>query len=192
MIPFFRSTCFVALLTLVVVNCAAQSESSRDTFVTEFNWTIKIPAGFEALAKSDVEKMKNRGMDALEKTVGAEITDYSTLIFSFRSNIFDYFEANYQHFDTKVDGNYEETSRLLGDVIYETFRTQMPDAKIDTARSVEMIDNLEFLKFHMKIVLSPKATLNMLMYDKLFENKFLTLNIMYIDEEKGEQLISAW
>ena len=99
--------------------------------------------------------------------------------------------ADYQPFDTEFD-NYIESCEAVNEMLYETFRAQMPDAKIDTTRTVENIDNLEFQTIKFKIEYPNKMVMNMLMFSRLFGDKEFTVNIMYMDQLKGEQMLDSW
>ena len=63
---------------------------------------------------------------------------------------------------------------------------------IDSASTVELVDNLEFQKFKIKIELPNKMVLNLVMFSRLFNKKELSVNIMYVDNEKGTQMLNAW
>ena len=68
----------------------------------------------------------------------------------------------------------------------------MPGIKIDTTRTVEKIDNLEFQNFKMKVIYPNQMVLNVSMYSRLFKNKEFSVNIMYVDDKKGQQMLQAW
>ena len=108
--------------------------------------------------------MQNKGADAIEKTFEGEIINQSKTIFVFKSDQLNYFESNYQPFDVSIDGDYLESCKNVNEVLIETFKAQMPNAKIDTITTVEKIDNLEFQVFKMKIEYPNKMILNLLMY----------------------------
>ena len=68
----------------------------------------------------------------------------------------------------------------------------MPGIKIDTISTVEKIDNLEFQKFKMKIVYPNKMVFNVIMYSRLFGKREFSVNIMYVDDRKGQLMLEAW
>ncbi len=80
----------------------------------------------------------------------------------------------------------------VNNILYETFKAQMQDIKIDTSRAVEKIDNLEFQTFKMKIAYPNKMVLNLIMYSRLFDKKEFTVNIMYVDNKMGQLMMDAW
>ena len=110
----------------------------------------------------------------------------------FKSDQLNYFESNYQPFDIAIDGNYLESCKDVNNILYETFKTQMPDIKIDSTSTIEKIDNLEFQTFKMKVEYPNKMVLNVLMFSRLFDKKEFSVNIMYVDNNKGQQMLESW
>jgi hypothetical protein len=136
--------------------------------------------------------MQNKGIDAIEKTYEGEVINQSKTICVFQSDQLNYFECNYQPFDPSVDGDYLKSCREVDEVLYETFKAQLPGIKIDTTRTVETIDNLVFQILKMKIEYPNKVTLNLLMFSRLFDKREFSVNIMYVDELKGEEMLECW
>ena len=180
-------------LVFLIQSCTGQSNIEKVVFNEDFNWTITIPKNFENVSAKEWKKMQNKGADAIEKTFEEEV-DASQVktIFVFRSGQHNYFESNYQPFDTEIDGDYFETFEAVSEILYETFKAQIPGAKIDKKITVENIDNLEFQTLKIKIEYPNKMVMNMLMFCRLFDKKEFTVNIMYVDEAKGKQMLDSW
>ena len=68
----------------------------------------------------------------------------------------------------------------------------MPGIKVDTISAVEKIDNLEFQTFKMKIVYPNNMVFNVIMYSRLFGKREFSVNIMYVDDRKGQLMLEAW
>lgn len=183
---------FIVFFTITLQSCNGQSASKQEIYNQEFNWTITIPENFQNVSSEEWAKLQNKGAEAIEKTFDEEVINQSKTIFVFKSDQFNYFESNYQPFDSSIDGDYLESCKNVNNVLYETFKTQMPNIKIDTTKTVEKIDNLEFQTFKMKIEYPNKMVLNVLMYSRLFDKKEFTVNIMYVDNKKGQLMIEAW
>src|SRR6202012_2680299 len=108
----------------------------------DFNWKIIIPPDFQTVNSDDWMKLKNRGAAAVEKTYKQKVIDQTKTIFVFKSDGFNYFEANYQPFDTEKDGSYSKTIKSVNKILYHTFQSQIPNIKIDSASTKTIISNL--------------------------------------------------
>jgi hypothetical protein len=182
----------IVCLIITLQSCNGQTTAKRAIYNKDFGWKITIPENFENVSAEDWTKMQNKGADAIEKTFEGEVINQAKTIFVFKSDQLNYFESNYQPFDVSIDGDYLESCKNVNEVLLETFKTQMPNVKIDTTRSVEKIDNLEFQTFKMKIEYPNKMILNVLMYSRLFNKEEFTVNIMYVDNKKGKMMTEAW
>lgn len=192
----FRNYLLLFSLLYFLQSCASpqpeKKTPEKKIYNKTFNWTITIPENFEKVSAAQWATIQDKGADAIEKTVDAPIDDRPKTIFVFRSGRFNYFESNYEPFDTAKDGSYLENCRLIGDVMYETFATQMPGTTLDTSFNTEKIDNLEFQVFHIKVSYPNKLVLNAMMFSRLFGNKSFSVNIMYTEPEKGASMLDAW
>ena len=182
----------IVCMIITLQSCNGQTTAKSEIYNKDFGWKITIPENFENVSAEDWTKMQNKGADAIEKTFEGEVINQAKTIFVFKSDQLNYFESNYQPFDVSIDGDYLESCKNVNEVLLETFKTQMPKAKIDTTRSVEKIDNLEFQTFKIKIEYPNKMILTVLMYSRLFNKKEFTINIMYVDNKKGLMMTEAW
>ncbi len=181
------------LILLLLSSCSGQTKTEPRTLYNEdFKWTITIPENFISVSPKEWAKMQNKGLDAVEDTYGMEVINHAKIIFVFKNADFNYLESNYQPFDVQVDGDYLESCKGVNDILFETFKTQMPNAKIDSISSIEMINNLDFQTFKMKIVFPNGLIMHSMMYSRLFGKKEFAVNIMYIDEKQGKRMIDAW
>ena len=179
-------------LIIIFQSCNGQKKEKQEIHNKDFNWTITIPENFENVSSADWAKMQDKGADVIEKTFEGEVINQSKTIFVFKSDQLNYFESNHQPFDPSVDGDYSESCKAVDEVLYETFKAQMPGVKIDTTRTLEKIDNLEFQTLTMKMEYPNKMVLNLLMFSRLFDKREFTVNIMYVDKLKGQQMLDSW
>jgi hypothetical protein len=175
---------------ITVQNCIGQEE--KQFYCKEFNWRIFIPNEFERVSSADWKRLQNNGAEAIEKTYDRKVENQGEMIFVFKNNQLNYFEANYQPFDISVEGDYLESRKNINQILYQTFKTQLPGAQVDTISSKEKIDNLIFELYKIKIVYPNKMVLNCEMYSRLFDKKEFSVNIMYVDDEKGKAMIKTW
>ncbi|MCF6142484.1 hypothetical protein L1S34_14405 [Flavobacterium sp. K77] len=183
---------FIICFTITLQSCNGQTTPKKEIYNKNFNWTITIPENFQNVSAEEWAKLQNKGAEAIEKTYEEEVINQSKIIFVFKSDQFNYFESNYQPFDISIDGDYLESCKNVNDILYETFKAQMPNIKIDTTKTAEKIDDLEFQTFKMKIEYPNKMVLNVLMYSRLFDKKEFSVNIMYVDNKKGQLMLEAW
>lgn len=179
-------------LTFIFQGCAGQSGTKKKIFNKDFNWSITIPDNFDTVSAEQWAKIQNRGADAIEKTYDQKVENKSKTIFIFKSDQLNYFESNYQPFDTAVDGNYEASCNNVKEMLYQTFITQMQGVKVDTVTSTEKVDNLDFQTLKMNVTYPNNMVLNILMFSRLFDKREFSVNIMYVDKAKGELMLNAW
>ena len=180
-------------LAFLIQSCTGQSNPEKEVYNEDFKWTITIPKNFESVSAEEWGKMQNKGTEAIGKTLGEEVDmNHLKTIFVFKSGQHNYFESNYQPFNPDTDGDYIENCNRINDVLLATFKAQMPDAKIDSTKTVETIDNLEFQTFKIQVVYPNKMVMRLLMYSRLFDRKEFSVNITYVDEAKGEQMLDSW
>ncbi|MFK7796997.1 MAG: hypothetical protein AB8E82_06055 [Aureispira sp.] len=189
-----RQTIFsFIILSILLTSCNGQIKTDpKKLYNEDFKWTIVIPENFNIVSPDDWAKMQNKGADAIENTYGEEVINQAKTIFVFKNADFNYLESNYQPFDTEVDGDYLESCKNVNEILYETFKTQMPNAVIDSSRSVEKISGLDFQTFKMKIDFPNGMIMHSLMYSRLFDKNEFSVNIMYVDDKQGEKMLNAW
>ncbi len=182
----------LALVT-ILASCNVQSQTKKkEVFNKDFNWTITIPENFETVAPEEWAKLQNKGVDAIEKTYDGKVENNAKTIFVFKSDQFNYFESNYQPFDSTKDGNYLESFRSVNDLFYGTFKSQMPNATLDSASATETISGLTFQTFRVTIHFPNKMVMDCWMFSRLFGKREFTVNIMTVDKQKQKALFDAW
>lgn len=176
---------------LILQGCKRQN-AGQEFYSQEFDWKIIIPAGFEKMEDKEAEELQRKGLDAIEKTYQTEIESRTRKIAVFKSGKFNFVEANYQSFDPETDGSHEEANKLTKEVLYQTYSTQMEGTAVDTLSSRETISGKEFDKFTLDAKFPNDLTLHTIMYTRLFGKWEFTFLIVYMDEEKGQEMIAAW
>lgn len=183
-------TIVLILLFIGFQNCGNQTNSEVVT-VEDFNWTVTIPENFIPIDEKEWDKTIKRGKDAVEKTVG-EIDNQAITIFTYKNEQFNNFEANWQPFDLEIDGDYSESIALVNNIVYETFETQIPKAKLDSVSRIQKISGLEFHRFDIAIDFPNGMKMKTIGFSRLFNQKDFTMNISYIDEKIGKEMLEAF
>ncbi len=174
-------------------NAASADTSKSNTFYSQkFKWRIVLPVGFVRQSNADYKNEHKKGAETIEKASGEKIDDQTVQVCSYKSGPFNYFEANEQPYDAAKDGNHKELNKAVDDVLYNTFAKQMPDLKLDTVTYVEKIGGLDFDCFKLTGRMDESHTLNTFLYTRLFGSNDLTISIVYLDENKGKELLDSW
>ncbi len=187
-----KQTIFSILLFIVTATASAQVEAGKEFHYKAFNWRIMIPPGTSVVSEQEWNRLEQKGAEAIEKTFGEKIESNATTLFVVKYDDMNYFEANQQPYDSIADPDYPAYFRGVNEILYETFKEQIPNGTIDTASSEELIAGLLFQKFRISIGLPNNMVIRLFMYSRPFADKELTVNIMYVDEEKGIRMMSAW
>ena len=186
-----RQIIYFATISIIFITCSRQ-KASKEIYNDQFKWTITIPENFDTVSPDQWQKLQNKGQKAIEDTYEQKVVNQAKTIFVFRTDELNYFESNYQPYDTAVDGDYLESCKNVNNILFETFMSQMPDIKIDSTYSKETISGLEFQKFQMKIQYPNKLILNMILYSRPFDKKEFSVNLMYADKNKGDLMLKSW
>ena|SRR5688572_4962404 len=190
---FMRPLTITLFLTITLLSCMGQIKSkpaTKEFIFSQIGWKIEVPSDFTIMDSAQVESLTNKGKNALEKTYDTTIdfTSTKTLI-SITKGQYNYFASTITPFDPKQDGDWDEANSALKDIIVETFQAQAPSMKIDTSSSVEMINGLEFQKFHVVTTYPNKMVMNTFMYSRLHKGFDHGINISYTDEKIGKELM---
>ena len=185
----------ITLLFLILKTsiCIGQIQSEPEKIkVEEFNWSIQIPEGFQAIKKEEWNKNIELGQNAIEETFGQEIENQAVTIFSYQKGRFNNLEANWQPFDPEIDGKYDETYSAVNQILFETYNNQMPGAKLDSVSSIQKISGLEFKTFEIRILFPNGIIMKTIGFSRLFNKKEFTVNLIYVDEKIGEEMLKSF
>jgi hypothetical protein len=190
----YKFTPLLICLTIAFSVCYGQMRPPKAQTLRnkDFKWTITIPEGFEEVSEEDWERFQTRRARAVEDTYGKRVENLSTTIFVFKNGQFNYLEANYQPFDPEVDGDYRQSCKGVNEIIFETFKTQIPAAKLDSASSVQVISGLEFETFDISLDLPNGMKVKSSLYCHLFGDRDFSVTVMYADKDAGRKMMDAW
>jgi hypothetical protein len=159
----------------------------------EIGWKMEIPTGWAVVEKEKTKENNEKGLKALQETMDAEI-DYSGLknLISIQKDLFNIFQSTSEPFKVEYEGEWEENSAALKEIIYLTYLDQGIKAD-SSATTTEVIDGLEFQKYSFTIY-SPKGKfiLGQIMYSRLINGFDFGVNINYNNDKYRDELLMAF
>ena len=158
-----------------------------------FKWEIIIPSDFRVIENAEWEKTKEEGKQYVVNDTETEINDYSTQIFVFDNGEFNRIDANYTSKSSfiKPNSTFKETFEIISEILHTSFVNTAPNAEIETNMTTEIIDGLEFLKYEMSTKVDEYYNIKSINYKRLFEDYVLSININYIDEDIGTDMLNS-
>lgn len=178
----FHFLLFCIVITLY--GCKHNKLADGEIFINEYNWTIKIPESFTPYEKVKWNYVRNAGKRVVEDANNIETHNKVHTVFIYNSGEDNFFEAASEPFDEKLKGRFVESCEATFNALYKA-GSQFPGVKIDTTKTVNVIDDVEFRTFKARIVLPDGQVKNTISYCALFDKKFLTVSMMYTDENKA-------
>lgn len=159
----------------------------------ELGWSMEIPEGWEIIDLKKTKESSERGSKAIEESTDTEV-DYSNVrnLITFQKNDFNIFQSSSEPFKLEYEGEWEENTSDLKELIYETYKNRGMKAD-STATTIEKIDGLEFYKYSF-IIYGPKGEtiLNQLIYSRLINGFAFSANINYNNEKDKNEMLSVF
>ena len=173
-------------------SCSGQDSTKNELVITDFNWKLKIPEFLISENKEEWKKAQDRGKKGIEDTYNVELKNKTTTIFIFKSKDESFFEATSEKLKPEMTSDYLATCERMNDIFYNSITTQVPNAKMDTTKTVETINNIQFQTLTSKITFPNGYTKNAIMFRSLFKDTELTVSIMFSNQQTGQQIIEAF
>jgi hypothetical protein len=184
----------ILLINILVFQTSySQSRSNSQIInVKEFNWTITIPKDFLPIQQKEWDKLLKKGTDAIENTIDEEIVNQAKKIFVYKNGKFNNIEANWQPYDVDIDGDYLKSNSAVYEILFETFKAQIPNAKLFPQRSKQKISGLQFQRYDIQIEFPNGLKMTTIMFSRLFDKKDFTVNLTYINEKIGKTMLDSF
>ncbi len=178
-------------LIFCLCSCTTAPSDKRVFEFEEFKWTITIPQGLKSKSDEVWKDRQQDGMKILEQTVGEELVDQTHPIFMYQKGV-NTFDSNWQSYDSSEISSYVEDHKYVNQLLFETFEDQMPKASLDSTYSQQRVGDLVFHRNDIFIEMPQDLNLYTVGFSRLFGTRELTVNMVYIDEHIGEQMIDAF
>src|SRR5437773_7268163 len=91
----------------------------------QIGWTIKLPGDWDVITKKENEKLKQKGKDALEKSVGQEINTSGLIeLINIKKNPFNFLRSTIEAYDESTDGSYAEHTKMIYELVKNTYASK--------------------------------------------------------------------
>jgi hypothetical protein len=177
-------------LILVFFSCK-ESKKTKDYNFKEIGWTISVPLDFSILTSAESGQIRKAATQAVKEAYDSTYYDNTAkTLLSFKKDETNYFSAGIVPFHEPQDGEWFQSNRNKKELILDTYKSQNPEAKIDTSSTLELIDGLTFECFEVKMAFPDKLILTSRIYSRLINGFNFTISMAFIDETIGKELKS--
>jgi hypothetical protein len=183
---------FLVLISNPQYSLCQIQKNEKIIYIKDFKWTITIPENFDSIKAIEWERLKNVGKSETLNSTGVTVIPSSKTILAFKKQKINYIDASYTIIDYTDKEEYLEVLKYGTSVIYNTFKTKLPNSKLDTLYSEEKIDGLLFQTFKLIINISKSQTIEVRSYSRIFGDKQFVINIIADNEENLKFLLNAW
>lgn len=159
----------------------------------EIGWTIEIPEGWTIVDREKTEALNEKGQEAFEKTLDAEI-DASKLknLISFEKNRFNIFQSASEPFEPEYEGEWEENNSSLKEITYATYVNA--GIRVDSSvTTTETVDGLTFQTYSFTIY-GPdgEMILEQLIYARLINGNDFGVNLNYNNYVDRDEMLKVF
>lgn len=159
----------------------------------EFKWKMTIPDGFIKQSAAAFAAQQKQGAEMVGKGLNTEIDDRAQQICSYKYGRYGYFEVNKHVFSKKMYGDVHASCYQIENELYISLKNQVSSLfKMDTLHSTRIVNGLEFQYFQMEVSANNSVIAHMLVYIKLFDDKYFTVLMVYPDDASGNVMLTAW
>ncbi|HTQ27227.1 MAG TPA: hypothetical protein VMI35_03830 [Puia sp.] len=176
------------LLLIFSLLSLAQKTNRTHTFRV-VDWTIIIPEDFTIMDSASDAALNQKGVKDMEDANGIKVDASATrTLISASKPPHNYFNSTITPYDPVKDGNYDSTCAAVADVVYRTFTTKIPAAKLDTFSRETTIDNLTFHRFEVKATVNSQVIFNLVVLTKYYRGFDFGITYLYQDEKSRDEI----
>lgn len=166
-----------------------QCEYNRKFQLGNLSWEISIPENFKEVTAEKWESITEKGEQAMSKSTGEPVDGRPEVLFVYKADDANFVEASWRPYDQVLEGNYEDSCARERQILLQAFKTQLPEAQIESAVTEEEVSGLDFKLFNLQAVYPDGLTVNSLMFHRLCDDFELLINLLYVNPEYGRQMI---
>lgn len=177
---------FLILHFFCQISCG-QTDSS--IYILKLGWTLHIPKGFKIVDPATAAFNRATGKVAIEKTLHKEINDSALEnLISVSKDRFNYMTSNLYNSDTINLQNWEEADQISKEVILKSLKAQIPNIKLDTTNSVDIIAGIIFKKLQITSRVTDDTTIYFNQLGTFYKNRYWGITYIYYNREAGLEI----
>lgn len=166
-----------------------QNGYNRKYQLDSLSWEISIPENFIEVTAEQWSSITEKGEAAMEKSLGEPTGTRPEVIFVYKADDANFMEASWRPYDEALEGNYKDSCDRECQTLLQAFKTELPQALVESAATEELLSGLNFRLFNLRAVYPNGITVNSLMYHRLCGDFELLVNLMYVNPEYGRQML---
>ncbi|MGX9987495.1 hypothetical protein [Soonwooa purpurea] len=174
----------------IFTSCDAQ-DSTVEIYDPKTKFETYLPKGFHKMDENSTNRALELGKKTLEDRTNLIIEIENLKPNLFQKDVNNYFTINVREYDEKIDGNYNEAVIEYNKTIKETFRQAFENAEITDKTSKIKIDNVEFTKYFLSVIIPNKVDMKVINYATFKNKNDLAISVIYLDNEVGEEIINS-
>ena len=138
---------------------------------------------------SERSQVRKLATNAIEEKYDSTYHDNTAkTLLSFKKGETNYFSAGITPFQKETNIDWLESNSNKKQLILNTYKSQNPEAKMDTNSSTVLIDGLTFESFEVKMSFPDKIVLTSRIYSRLINEFNFTISMAFVDEAIGNQM----
>jgi hypothetical protein len=175
---------FVLIPSLTIAQATARTYSFK-----EVGMTLTLPPEFKTIDSAKNADMNKAGQKLMKEAtdINVDMSSTKTLITAMKGT-YNYISSTVTPFDSRKNGSYRKTNKMVKNALYKTFSDKIPTAKIDSSTTTITIDGLVFDKFRINIILGEKMTMHMFLLSRYYKGYDFGITYLYVDDVTKAQI----
>ena len=175
---------FVLIPSLTIAQATARTYSFK-----EVGMTLTLPPEFKTIDSAKNADMNKAGQKLMKEAtdINVDMSSTKTLITAMKGT-YNYISSTVTPFDSRKNGSYRKTNKMVKNALYKTFSDKIPTAKIDSSTTTITIDGLVFDKFRINIILGEKMTMHMFLLSRYYKVYDFGITYLYVDDVTKAQI----
>ena len=155
----------------------------------EIGWTITLPNDFEVEDSITFKKRQKEGIEMLERSTHLDISSkQSTTLISDQKDAENIFTATLARATEPNEHYWDSINNNVIKLFYKTMVDQAPNLKLDSSRTITVIDGVKFKEFDIVLKMDGKLRIHSTMLWKFYKGYTFSITYLYNEESTGDKI----